>query len=150
MITNYPENTVSVSEQLSKRFTTNNSTRVETPLGSPTGLCPPLLEPKTQSSSTLFGSVSHGDSTTDTICISIVDERIKREFIFKKLCLLNIGYIHKLTEVPYKYQPGYKRVYIRIRWNTEPKTIGIRNNLSSGQTVKFVYDLPWFWVITQL
>ena len=83
-----------------------------------------------------------------TICISMMDDRIKREFIFKKLCLLNIGYIHNLTEVPYK--PGYKRVFIRLRWNTEPKTVGIRKQLRAGQTIKFVYDLPWFWVITEI
>ena len=85
-----------------------------------------------------------------TICIYMVDERIKREFIFKKLCLLNIGYIHKLTEVPYKYHPEYKRVFIRLRWNTEPKTLDIRKQLQAGQTVKFVYDLPWFWVISEV
>ena len=87
-------------------------------------------------------------SENSTICISMMDDRIKREFIFKKLCLLNIGYIHKLTEVPYK--PGYKRVFIRIRWNMEPKTIGIRKQLMAGHTIKFVYDLPWFWVITEI
>ena len=87
-------------------------------------------------------------SETSSIYIVAVDERIKREFIFKKLCLLNIGYIHKLTEIPCKYQPGYKRVFIRIRWNTLPHTINIRNRLMIRETIKFVYELPWVWTIT--
>lgn len=85
---------------------------------------------------------------TSSIYIVAVDERIKREFIFKKLCLLNIGYIHKLTEIPCKYQPGFKRVFIRIRWNTLPQTIDIRNRLMVRETIKFVYELPWVWTIT--
>ena len=162
MIISYPENTVSVSNSSSlfieKRSFSDRSSRSEATSGVRLGPNSSSLfidkrsfsDRSEATSGVRLGPVSHGDSATDTICISIVDERIKREFIFKKLCLLNIGYIHKLTEVPNKYQPGYKRVYIRIRWNTEPKTIGIRNILSSGQTVKFVYDFPWFWVITQL
>jgi hypothetical protein len=95
-------------------------------------------------------STATAAATTEncTLCLSMVDERIKREFIFKKLCILNVGYIHKLTEIPYKYHPGYKRIFIRIRWNTEPSTRNIRDRLFAGQTVKFVYDLPWFWVMS--
>ena len=89
-----------------------------------------------------------GTEETSSIYIVAVDERIKREFIFKKLCLLNIGYIHKLTEIPCKYQPGYKRVFIRIRWNTLPHTINIRNRLMIRETIKFVYELPWVWTLT--
>jgi len=83
-----------------------------------------------------------------SLFIPVVDERIKNEYIFKKLCILNIGYIHKLTAVPCKFQPGFKRMIIRIRWNNEKHTVEIRRRLMAGETVKFVYDLPWFWVIS--
>jgi hypothetical protein len=88
-------------------------------------------------------------SENGSIFIKEVNNNIKLEFIFKKLCLLNIGYIHKLTEVPCKIHPGFKRIFIRLRWNIEPHTTDIRNQFMMGKTIKFVYDIPWFWVLCE-
>lgn len=103
--------------------------------------------------STDFGQLTQLVTTKSTdfgsIYIKEVGNHIKLEFIFKKLCLLNIGYIHKITEVPCKIHQGFKRIFIRIRWNTETHTIDIRNKLLIGETIKIVYDIPWFWVLCE-
>jgi hypothetical protein len=83
-----------------------------------------------------------------SLTMTSVSNHITREFIFKKLCALNIGYIHKLTEVQCKYRQGFKRIFIRLRWNNEPRTIDIRQRLLSGDTIKLVYEMPWFWELS--
>lgn len=105
-------------------------------------------ESSDRSSDVLQNSLEN-KSENGSIYIKDVNNNIKLEFIFKKLCLLNIGYIHKLTEVPCKIHQGFKRIFIRIRWNTEPHTIDIRNQLLLGKTIKIVYDIPWFWVLCE-
>jgi hypothetical protein len=82
------------------------------------------------------------------LCIPRIENTIQREFIFKKLCLLNIGYIQKLTEIPLKNNPNYKRILIKIKWNTSQKTLDLKQKLIAGQTIKFVYQMPWFWKIS--
>lgn len=87
------------------------------------------------------------DNEIGKLCIPRIENTIQREFIFKKLCLLNIGYIQKLTEIPLKSNPDYKRILIKIKWNTSQKTLDFKNKLMSGQTIKLVYENPWFWKI---
>ena len=86
-------------------------------------------------------------STVGKLCIPRIENTIQKEFIFKKLCALNIGYIQKLTEIPLKSNPNFKRILIKIKWNTSQKTLDLKNKLMSGQTIKFVYQMPWFWKI---
>jgi hypothetical protein len=87
------------------------------------------------------------DRGVGKLCIPRIENTIQKEFIFKKLCALNIGYIQKLTEIPLKSNPNFKRILIKIKWNTSQKTLDLKNKLMSGQTIKFVYQMPWFWKI---
>ncbi len=81
------------------------------------------------------------------LCIPKIENTIHRELIFKKLCLLNIGYIQKLTEIPLKKNPNFKRILIRVKWNTLDKTLDLKKKLLDGHTIKFVHQMPWFWKI---
>lgn len=81
------------------------------------------------------------------LCIPRIENTIQRELIFKKLCLLNIGYIQKLTEIPLKNNPNCKRILIKVKWNTLDKTLDLKQKLLAGQTIKLVYQIPWFWKI---
>jgi len=84
----------------------------------------------------------------ESLCIPRIESNIRRDFIFKKLCMLKIGYIQKMTEIPLKNNPDYKRILFRIQWNDEIKTNEIRERLSKGESINFIYDFPWFWKIT--
>lgn len=81
------------------------------------------------------------------LCIPKVDTNIKRDFIFKKMCDLHIGYIYKFIEIPLKNNSNFKRVLIKVRWNQQTNTNNIRNRLNDGNPVYFVYEMPWFWKI---
>jgi hypothetical protein len=105
------------------------------------------IERSSKDSEDFIVAVADIKSSEPDVFIQMVDERIKKEYIFKKLCLMNIGYIHKLTEVPCKFQQGFKRIFIRIRWNDLPQTNELRKQLMLGETIKIVYDMPWFWCL---
>jgi len=84
----------------------------------------------------------------ESLCIPRIESAIKREFIFKKLCMLKIGYIQKITEIPLKNNPEFKRVFIRIHWNDSKRTIDIKERLKKEGSINFVYEMPWFWKIS--
>lgn len=79
------------------------------------------------------------------LCIPRIENTIQKEFIFKKLCLLNIGYIQKFTEIPLKDNSNFKRILIKVKWNSLDKTLDLKRKLMAGQTIKLVYQMPWFW-----
>ena len=87
------------------------------------------------------------ESEIGYLCIPKIDTNIKREFIFKKLCDLHIGYIYKLVEIPLKNNGNFKRILVKVRWNHFDTTNKIRNRITSGNPVYFVYEMPWFWKI---
>ena len=85
---------------------------------------------------------------TSYLCIPKIHQSVHRDFIFKKLCMLRVGFIQKLTEIPLKTNTNFKRIIIRIIWNQDPKAILIRERLCNGKPIYFVYDDPWFWKIS--
>jgi hypothetical protein len=84
----------------------------------------------------------------ESLCIPRIESTIKREFIFKKLCMLKIGYIQKMTEIPLKNNPNFKRILVRIQWNDSEKANKFKEILNQVGSVNFVYDMPWFWKIS--
>lgn len=112
------------SEKMSQK--TNNS-----------GLRHLLLEPKALLS-----------SSNGSLCIPRIESTIKREYIFKKLCMLKIGYIQKITEIPLKNNPNFKRILVRIQWNDTEKANKFKEKLNDIGCINFVYEMPWFWKIS--
>lgn len=93
------------------------------------------------------GLTSH--TVVGCLCIPKIHKSVHRDFIFKKLCALRVGFIQKLVEIPLKTNPSYKRLLIRVLWNHEPRTLMIRDRICNGNPVYFVYENPWFWKIEQ-
>jgi len=83
------------------------------------------------------------------LCIPKIHHSIQRDFIFKKLCHLRIGFIQKYVEIPLKSNSNFKRILVRVIWNKEPRTIMIRDRIYNEKPVYIVYDHPWFWKITK-
>ena len=81
------------------------------------------------------------------ICIPRMDKSIKREKIFNTIRKLQLGYIERITEIPLKNDQEYKRVIIKIKWNSAEQTKTIQNRLTKNEPVNVVYELPWFWKI---
>lgn len=85
---------------------------------------------------------------TSYLCIPKIHVSVSRDFIFKRLCMLKVGFIQKIVEIPLKTNVNFKRILIRIIWNQDPKSVNMRVRLCDGKPVYFVYDDPWFWKIT--
>jgi hypothetical protein len=65
-----------------------------------------------------------------------------------KIQQLKLGKIDKITENPLRKDKKYKRVIIKIIWDTHNKdAVSIRERLSEGKTIKLVYDTPWYWIL---
>jgi len=82
-----------------------------------------------------------------SICIPRIESSISKEYIYKTLTDLQIGYIHKITEIPLRNDPTHKRIIISINWNKNPKSENIQKILANSGCLKLVYDMPWYWKI---
>ena len=84
-----------------------------------------------------------------TICIPRIESNISNDYIFKVFSKLRIGSIQKITDVPLRSDREYKRVFIKLKWDVNQTTSSfVYNRLKSGETVKVVYEMPWYWKIT--
>jgi hypothetical protein len=79
-----------------------------------------------------------------TICIPKVESTLSKDYIYKKLCLLNIGHINRIIEVPLRNNPNYKRLIIKLHWHNDSD---IKNYLEKNGNIKLVYDMPWYWKV---
>ena len=83
-----------------------------------------------------------------TICIPKIDATIAKEYIFEVFCKLNIGRIEKITEVPIHNDSNYKRIFIKMKWNTvNIQSVFIMERFKNGKNVKIVHNAPWYWRI---
>ena len=80
------------------------------------------------------------------ICIPCVDQTIPKSFIFSTLCKMQIGYIESIIEYPVKNKEMYKRVIIKLKWNRSELSKYIQDRFESGQNIKIVYSMPWYWI----
>jgi hypothetical protein len=69
------------------------------------------------------------------------------DYIYKKLCNLNVGKIDKLTEIPLKNDSTHKRILFRVIWKNNEISSKMQENLQRYNSVKLVYDMPWYWKI---
>lgn len=84
-----------------------------------------------------------------TLCIPRVDSKISKDYIHSMLDKLRVGIISRLTEVPIKNQEGFKRIIFNIKWDSNDKSNSMRDIISSRGTMNIVYDMPWFWKISE-
>ena len=84
------------------------------------------------------------------MCIPRITNYTPRDQIFTALCKLKIGYIKKLTELPIKTDPNFKRILIRVQLNDSETAQKIKARMDEGKTIHLVYDMPWFWQLKPL
>jgi hypothetical protein len=84
-----------------------------------------------------------------TLCIPRVDSNISKDYIYNVLGKLKVGLISKLTEIPIKNQEGFKRIIFNIKWERNEKSNDIRDIIDSRGTFNIVYNMPWFWKISE-
>lgn len=81
-----------------------------------------------------------------TLCIPRMDINTSKSYIFEKFCKLNIGFIEKIIEIPINGDQLYKRVIVKLKWNTSDHAKYFMERFESGLNVKIVHSDPWFWI----
>jgi hypothetical protein len=76
-----------------------------------------------------------------------MENSFPREKIFKLFVQLNIGFIEYIHEIPLRKNDDYKRVIIKLKWNTSDMATYIKTRLIEQLPVNLVYDFPFFWHI---
>jgi hypothetical protein len=80
------------------------------------------------------------------LCIPKVDINISRDYIQTKLKQTNLGHLKQYTEIPWKNDPNYKRILMRIQWNKHnPNESVWKETLNSGKAIHIVYEYPYIW-----
>jgi hypothetical protein len=80
------------------------------------------------------------------LCIPRIEKHVTEEYIKQIFARLNIGKIIKITEIPLKSDPDYKRILLTIRIDPHAPNIKyINERLNSGKNIKIVYNAPWYW-----
>ena len=79
------------------------------------------------------------------ICIPRMEMNISIDYIRKTFDKLGIGKIHKITEIPLRTDPNYKRILIDVSWIKNAKSEYILNRFQEGKNVKLIHGGPWYW-----
>lgn len=85
------------------------------------------------------------------LCIPRVSNEIKKKYIIEKINKLNWGIIKLLNEIPLSKEKDYKRIMIKLDWNTNDETLKYKEKIKNEEVIKVVYDenSPWFWRINK-
>ena len=85
------------------------------------------------------------------LCIPRVSNEIKKKYIIEKINKLNWGIIKLLNEIPLSKEKDYKRIMIKLDWNTDDDTLRYKEKIKNEEVIKVVYDenSPWFWRINK-
>lgn len=81
-----------------------------------------------------------------TLCIPRIDITTTKSYIFEKFCLLNIGFIEKIIEIPICGDQLYKRIIIKLKWNSSENAKYFMDRFEKGLNIKIVHSDPWFWI----
>jgi hypothetical protein len=81
------------------------------------------------------------------LCIPRMATTVPKDLIISTFKKMNLGNIDSIYESQSQHMPQYKRVLIYIKWNYGSPTVQqIMNHLEKNQTIKIVYDMPWYWI----
>ena len=77
-----------------------------------------------------------------------MESSTSKEYIFNTISSLHLGKIDRITEIPLRNNPDYKRIIIKLRWNEmEQNSRNLRNQLETSGSIKVVHDMPWYWKV---
>ena len=81
------------------------------------------------------------------LCIPRMSSNVSKELIISTFKKMNIGNIDSIYESQSQHMPQYKRVLIYVKWNhVSPLVQQIMTHFENNQTIKIVYDMPWYWI----
>ena len=83
-----------------------------------------------------------------SLCITYVFANIRRQRVWDAIKEANLGMIERIDMVPLTDKNGksFQRVFIHFKhWFRNPMAKQYRAEVISGETLKLVYDDPWFW-----
>jgi hypothetical protein len=81
------------------------------------------------------------------LCIPRMATDVPKHLIASTFKKMNLGNIDSIYESQSQHMPQYKRVLIYIKWDYEsPVVQQIITHLENNQTIKIVYDMPWYWI----
>jgi hypothetical protein len=84
---------------------------------------------------------------TISLCIPRIECTITKEFIIKTFNNLNIGNIEKLKEIPLRNDIKHKRILLTLKINNSEDSLLIKERIEKDETIKIVYDMPWYWKV---
>jgi hypothetical protein len=90
------------------------------------------------------------NTTNPSICIPRVFPNIDWKRVKNVFEELGMGEVERVDMVNKVNDKGekFKRVFVHFKkWNDDPTTRQVKSKLLSGDSVKVVYDDPWFWKI---
>jgi hypothetical protein len=82
-----------------------------------------------------------------SLCIPRLEVKITKDFITRTFHNLNLGQIEKIKELPLRNDKTHKRIIMSLRINDSENSIFMRDRIEKNETVKIVYDMPWYWKI---
>jgi hypothetical protein len=81
------------------------------------------------------------------LCIPRMSTDVPKDLITTTFKKMNLGNIDSIYESQSQHMPQYKRVLIYVKWNYDsPVVQQIMTHLENNQTIKIVYDMPWYWI----
>ena len=86
-----------------------------------------------------------------SLCIPRVFPNITRERVLAIFGNLKIGEIERIDMVERTNDAGesYNRVFVHFKhWYDNGDALRMRTMMADGETIKVVYDDPWFWKIS--
>lgn len=82
-----------------------------------------------------------------TICIPRVLASISQEYILETIDKMRIGRVESIQEIPLYNNVAFKRIIIRINWDTSShQSLWIYNTLLENKSIKIVHSMPWYWI----
>jgi hypothetical protein len=72
---------------------------------------------------------------------------ITRDYILRTFNKLKIGKIEQINEIPLRNDAKHKRVIIKVDWSDSDNAKFMLTRLDNNESVKLVYDFPWFWKV---
>jgi hypothetical protein len=83
-----------------------------------------------------------------SICIPRIDIEQTKEYILEKCKQLDIGKIISMKEIPLRNDNKHKRIIILLLLNEHnSQSVDMYNRLKKNETIKLVYEMPWYWKI---
>lgn len=82
------------------------------------------------------------------VCIPKVDCGVQKNTILDTISKSQIGIITRYIEIPWTNDSKFKRILMKIRWNTGIASYPLlKDRICEGGEVKLVYNPPYYWAM---